>query len=249
MKLDIYTFCYNEEHRLPWFLNHYGPIARTITVFDNGSNDKSEEIGTSWDNVIWDKKKYYINKIDDSLLTHLKCTSWKNSDADLVFVGDIDELIYHPRGLCNFFEEKIQQGFTMFKPQTYDMVCDQLPQHSPEKNIYEYSQCTYGVRNDFFDKPNVFSPRDIKIIKYVDGCHRFIKPPVGNIKLYENDPEYKMLHYKYPSKELYTKQISSSFSRLSEYNIRRKRGFEYHDNVERASEEYDQVFAKRTPIL
>lgn len=247
MKFDIYTFCYNEEHRLPWFLNHYGPLARTITVFDNGSNDRSEEIGTSWDNVIWDKEKYYINKIDDSLLTRLKCNSWKNSDADLVIVADIDELLYHPDGLPVFFESKMQQGFTMFKPQSHDMVCESLPEYSKNKNIYDFSQCTLGFRYDWFDKVNAFSPKDIKEINYIDGCHKC--KPIGNIKIYHDDPEYKMLHYKYPGKELYTKQISSSFSRLSEYNIRRKRGFEYHDNVERASEEYDQAFAKRTSVL
>jgi len=247
MILDVFTFCYNEECRLPWFLNHYGPIARTITIFDNGSNDKSEEIGTSWGNVIWDKESYYINKIDDSLLTRLKCNSWKRSDADLVIVVDIDELLYHSDGLLEFFTGKIQQGYTMFKPQAYDMVCEGLPDYKSNKNVYEFSQCTYGVRNDNFDKICAFSPKEVKSVNYSDGCHKC--KPTGNINVYQNDSEYKLLHYKYPSKELYTKQISSSFSRLSEYNIKWKRGFEYHQDIKKASEEYDKAYDKRESVL
>lgn len=247
MIIDVFTFCYNEEYRLPWFLNHYGPVTRTITIFDNGSDDKSEEISTGWSNVIWDKKSYYINKIDDSLLTHLKCNAWKQSDADLVLVVDIDELLYHPDGLPNFFTNKMQQGFTMFRPQAYDMVCENLPVYTSNKNIYEFSQCVYGVRLKFFDKICAFSPKEVKKVNYDDGCHKC--KPVGNIKIYRNDPEYKLLHYKYPSKELYTKQISSSFCRLSEYNIKHKRGFEYHEDIERASKEFDKVYNNRKPVI
>ena len=247
MIIDIFTFCYNEQSRLPWFLNHYGPIARKITIFDNGSNDQSEEIGRKWSSVVWDKERYYINKIDDSLLTHLKCNSWKDSDADLVFVGDIDELVYHPDGLINFFSDKVQQGYTMFKPQAYNMVCESLPSYTANKNIYNFKQCTYGVRYDWFDKICVFSPKDVKRINYIDGCHKC--KPMGNIKIYQNDPEYKLLHYKYPSKELYTKQISNSFNRLSEYNIRRRRGFEYHDDATKAGVEFDQMYERRECVL
>lgn len=247
MILDVFTFCYNEEQRLPWFLNLYGPIARSITVFDNGSDDKSEEIGTSWDNVIWDKKKYYLNEIVETQLTHLKCNAWKQSDADLVLIVDIDELLYHPDGLPEFFASKTKRGFTMFKPQAYDMVCEDLPEYTPGKNVYEFSQCTYGFRHNFFDKVCVFSPKDIKQINYGHGCHR--SRPTGNVRIYCDDPEYKLLHYKYPSKELYTKQISSSYTRLSDFNRERELGFEYHDDVQKASEEFDEVYNKRKPVI
>lgn len=52
MIIDAYTFCWNEEIRLKYFLNLYSPLCRQITVYDNGSTDaytKTDEIGVSLD--------------------------------------------------------------------------------------------------------------------------------------------------------------------------------------------------------
>jgi len=95
--IDVYTFCWNEEIRLPYFLRLWSPIARTITIFDNGSSDNSENIAKSYSNVIWNTKDYDTGGIlHEPTLTSLKNNCWKKSrDADLVFVGDIDEILFY----------------------------------------------------------------------------------------------------------------------------------------------------------
>ena len=60
--LDVYTFCYNEEIRLKYFLELYAPISRKITIFDNGSTDKSKEIAQQYENVIWDGITYNVGE-------------------------------------------------------------------------------------------------------------------------------------------------------------------------------------------
>ena len=40
------------------------PICRSITLFDNGSDDKSKQIAEQYDNVVWDVETYG-NKFDD----------------------------------------------------------------------------------------------------------------------------------------------------------------------------------------
>lgn len=41
MIIDAYTFCWNEEVRLPYFLRLLSPMCRHIYIYDNGSTDKS----------------------------------------------------------------------------------------------------------------------------------------------------------------------------------------------------------------
>ena len=44
MKIDVYTLCWNEEVRLPYFLRHYEKFANKIVVFDNESDDGSRKL-------------------------------------------------------------------------------------------------------------------------------------------------------------------------------------------------------------
>ena len=64
MIIDAYTFCWNEEIRIKYFFKSMAPICRSITLFDNGSDDKSKQIAEQYDNVVWDAETMG-NKFDD----------------------------------------------------------------------------------------------------------------------------------------------------------------------------------------
>ena len=72
MIIDVYTFCWNEEIRLPYFLRLWGPIARRIIIYDNGSTDKSRKIALKYPNVVWDTVTYGQNEINDIKYVILK---------------------------------------------------------------------------------------------------------------------------------------------------------------------------------
>ena len=72
MIIDAYTFCYNEEIRLKYYLNLYAPLCRTITIFDNNSTDSSKEIATKYDNVFWETEMYKDGTWNEFELKYLK---------------------------------------------------------------------------------------------------------------------------------------------------------------------------------
>jgi hypothetical protein len=212
--VDVYTVCWNEEIRLPYFLRLWSPIARKITIFDNGSSDNSKKIAKSFPNVIWDTEYYNTGgKIHQPSLTKVKNHGWKKSrDADLVFMGDVDEIIfYNQSSLLNLFS-KTDEGFTIFKPHGYDMIPDEVPSHNGQ--IYDKSNFKLGVYNAKYSKACLFSPKSIEEINYNHGCHRC--SPVGDCKYFSSDGFY-LLHYHYLNFSFYSDRRQKVFNRLGEW--------------------------------
>jgi hypothetical protein len=261
MIIDAYTFCWNEEIRLKYFLNLYSPLCRQITVFDNGSTDGSQHLASQYDNVIWNTETYGQGEIDDVILRDVKNNCWKDSrDADLVFVGDVDELLYHPYGLDKYFYSSLRAGYTVFRATAYDMVSTEAPSH--EGNIYDDEKFRYGVRttnctrtSDLqgfrYDKSLVFSPQKIQEINYDFGAHYkgySYKEPTGEVKeLY--DGELKLLHYKFLGEEFFCKRMRASGERLSAHNREKRYGFQYMESDENNRKLYREMFAMRERVL
>lgn len=204
MVIDVYTFCWNEEVKLPYFLNLWSPICRNITIFDNGSDDNSEQIANQYDNVTWDSNTFTGN-FDEFKKRDIANTCWQHNsrDADLVYIGDVDEIVYHPTGLVNYFYDSIEQGYSVFKPHAYNIISESIPTHPG--NIYDHIDYVNGIRiydknkthiNDgyTYDKCCVFSPKQIETVYYTIGFHKSIF--TGNVKV-EHSSDYKMLHLKW----------------------------------------------------
>ena len=85
------------------------PICRSITVFDNGSDDKSKQIAEQYDNVVWDVETYgdKFNDVKKMKVSNIWIDA--SSDADLVYIGDIDEILYHPSGLKSYYKNRIKR--------------------------------------------------------------------------------------------------------------------------------------------
>jgi hypothetical protein len=229
-------------------------------VYDNGSTDLSEKIASQYDNVVWDTVLYGQGEIDDFILRSVKNNCWKDSDADLVFVGDVDELLYHPHGLDRYFYNSLRAGYTLFRATAYDMVSTEVPSH--EGNIYDNENFRYGVRTTNstrtselqghrYDKSLVFSPQKIQEINYSFGAHykgADYEEPTGEVKeLY--DGELKLLHYKYLGEEFFCKRMRASGERLSAFNIEKRYGFQYMESDESNRKLYKEMFAMRERVL
>lgn len=233
MIIDAYTFCYNEQIRLKYYLNLYAPMCRKITIYDNGSTDASKEIATKYNNVIWETKTYNQSEINDEILTNIKNNCWKQSkDADWVIVGDVDEILYHKDGLNNYLLNVLNEtDKKIIRATGFDMVSTKLPKHTG--NFYDHEDFQYGVRNEKWDKTCIFCPKSVKEIRYRHGSHQ-CKPVINEprwrrqikkMSLY--DGELKLLHYKYLSEESFVNQQNQSAKRLSEINKKHNWGSEY----------------------
>jgi hypothetical protein len=250
MIIDAYTFCYNEEIRLKYYLNSYAPLCRKITIYDNGSTDSSKEIATKYNNVIWETETYSQNEINDEILTNVKNNCWKQSkDADLVIVGDVDEILYHVDGLNNYLVYLLNQtNKRIIRATGFDMASTKLPTHTG--HFYDHDDFKFGVKNKMYDKTCIFSPSSVDEINYKPGSHK-CKPVVnGNLKeLSLHDGELKLLHYKYLSKEKFMNNQLRSGQRIAAINIEKKWGFEYLYNSEKQEQIFNEKLINRKKII
>ena len=100
MSIDVFAICYNEEVMLPYFINHYQKMGANITIYDNFSTDRSQEIITESGCTLltYDSN----NQIRDDLYLQIKNNCWKKSKAEWVIVCDIDEFIEVDFNLNNY---------------------------------------------------------------------------------------------------------------------------------------------------
>jgi len=249
MIIDVYTFCWNEEVRLPYFLRQWAPVARRIIIYDNGSTDKSREIALRHKNVVWDTVTYKnSNQINEHRLTYTKNNCWKQSrDADLCFVGDIDEFMYHPMGLPNFLYETYNSGFTLYKANGFEMATSSPPKH--DGLIWECEDFKYGWQKpkDYnLNKTTIFSPRHIGEMKFDHGAQD--PEPIGRIKWF-NHENFKLLHYKLIGKDYYLNKLRGASKRLSVVNRQMGWGVHYLESREVQSKYFDEVYKNREKVV
>ncbi len=156
----------------------------------------------------------------ESTQVNIRNTCWKNSDADWVMICDTDEFLYHPNFL-NYLENTKNN---LIFGRGYEMMSEKLP--TTDDQIFE--ELKYGYPTDEFNSYNVypnwksnyskgvlFRPSQIEEINYGPGSHYC--SPVGDIITnVEQLPveqsiiypivkdDFKLLHYKYLSREYVT---------------------------------------------
>ncbi len=232
--IHVYTICWNEEKIIPFFLSHYNELVSHYYVYDNFSDDNSDELFSKQSNITVEKYKT-DGKINDLVYQNIKNNAWKKSrgSADWVIVIDMDELIYHPRLLTLLTDKKSQ--VTIFKPTGYDMVSSDFPTNCT--SIVEGVK--YGVRKPNMDKCVLFNPHRIVDINYLPGAHEC--NPDG-IVVFSTDI-IKLLHYKYLGIDYVLNRINLYRKRLSKENIENEYGIEYLREMDVVREDFDNKIA------
>jgi glycosyltransferase involved in cell wall biosynthesis len=128
MKIDLYTYCYNDEDFMPFFLSYYTPIVDRITIVDNGSTDDTlkiiKECAKKCDTII--KIVHSGMKTWDwDLGLVIRNSIWKKSRYDIIMWADLDEIIYHPT--MNLRKFLYQNHYDIYQTKGYDMVSSTYP--------------------------------------------------------------------------------------------------------------------------
>lgn len=188
--IEVFALCYNEEHILQAFIDHYkNNFNAAITFYDNESTDNSL-------NIIKENGCNYISydsggTMDEKWLLEIKNNCWKNSKADFVIVCDTDEFLEITTDI---------EGCTIIKTKGFDMIGEH--------------DSRLGVYSETYSKRIMFSPKHIQEINYTAGSHYCY--PVGNIV--ENEIHALLLHRKYISEEHISKRHQNYSSRNSKSN-------------------------------
>lgn len=235
MKIEAFAICYNEEALLPYYLRHYSQFCDQITIFDNYSTDRSNEICQA--NTKVKLVKYDTgDQIRDDIYLQIKNNCWKNSDADWVIVGDIDELVYH----FNIRDILEHTWATLVTPEMFNMYSDNFP--TTPGQIYEEVQM--GIPCGA--KTNLFKPKAITNINYDPGCHKAF--PEGMV-VTDGDLGIKTLHMRYLSKQWVISRNEQSRKRLSDLNKKLGWGIHYLATAEEISEQFDNEYKQAIRVI
>lgn len=221
MKVEVYSFVWNEIAILPWVVDYWKEYATHVTVFDNGSDDGSREFLESFD---WITVLPFDmgDGMNDTIFRDKKNECWKESrgNADYVVVCDADEMIcaYDIKGALFRMKES---GATICKPKYYDFISDERPVYVKGKKLHKISPL--ATINDG-SKALLFDPNAIDEINYTHGAHKC--SPTGRVKWYDGDEIY-YLHISHNlSFEYKMERIAELNERRSKENV--KRGFGIH---------------------
>lgn len=232
MRIHLYTICWNEIQLLPYFLRHYQEICDKIFVYDNGSDDGTQDL-------VAEHPLCELRHIDsqgqyhEGALLKVKGQFWKESrrTADWVICCDIDELLFHPH-LLTYLRECQERGVTIPTPAGWQLLNSRFPTGGDQI----YSEIKTGFPDPFYAKRIIFNPSAIDEMNYTPGCHS--AAPVGNV-IEHADPLLKLLHCKYLGLEYVTQRNALLAARLSEFNRARGFGHQYLTAPERLAEQFN----------
>lgn len=236
--VEAFIVGWNESETIRLTLSHYNSFCENVTLFDNYSSDGTPDIARDMGATVNQFGTPGVLSDDDYLTVKNNC--WKKSKADWVFVGDADEIIWHPH-LETEFKIQSELGATIFKTIGWDVVSHYMPQDS-------FMEITNGYRNENYSKLAVFNPQAITEIGYKYGCH--VAKPSGDV-VYA-DKSLLLLHYRnIGGPQRLVNRHALYRPRMSEKNRRFGLGchYEYTDEqrVKEWEEKYNGSFALRLP--
>jgi hypothetical protein len=221
MKIHSHILAWNEEKILPYTLDYYSTFCEKIFIYDNMSDDNSDEIYKRYSKVEvikWDSN----NEINEINYINLKTQSYKdrsrNQNVDWVIVCDCDEFLYHPN-LIELLEEYKNKGITVPKVCGHDMVSEIFPEYDGKLLVDKVK--VGSERYQPMCKNIIFNP-DLDV-NYGIGAHSF---NCSNA-VFSDEEDLKLLHYKFLGKDYVKKLYIDRAKRLSSFNKENKFGEHY----------------------
>ena len=238
--VHYYAVCWNEERMLPFMFQHYDHFVDHYTIYDNCSDDKSEDIIRSHKNA--EIIKFKTEGFDDTTHNDIKNNCWKKSrgKADYVIVCDIDEFLYHP-DISNALQGLSKHHISLPLTEGHNMYSTTYPTKGEEIT----KQVRQGVADSAYNKFIIFDPHRIVEINYLPGAHQ--AKPMGIVK--RSSKPLKVLHYKNLGLEYVLERYHTLGKRLSEKNKEQDLGTHYLYSDEKIKDDFNQGLSNSTPVI
>jgi glycosyltransferase involved in cell wall biosynthesis len=228
MTCELYLIAFNESLMLDLTIEHYKQFCTKVIVFDNHSTDDTALLAQRMGCEV--RKFGTPGILSDADYLTVKNHAWKESKADWVIVCDADEILWHPEIKHVLSEEK----GSIFPTQGYSFYSKNLPIHS-------FSEVKTCVLDDNYSKRIIFSPRRLKEIGYIYGCHEC--RPTGDVVY--SPVTMDVLHYKYVGGiERVLERHRLYKSRLSDINKRWNLGHTYSLPEQEQIDHFNKMLAK-----
>lgn len=234
MKVEVFTFCWNEMAVLPFAVDYWRRFASHVTVFDNGSTDGSIEFMQQHSDLITVDRFETDNQINDQLLLNMKNDAWKQSKgrADLVVMCDMDEMLIP---IADELQRMMDEGCTVCIPRWFTMMSDEAPTHENGKYLHQ-------IRPYAFQSPGkaiLFDPNKIDNMRYEPGAHQC--QPEGYVKWFEGGIYCLHTDHNF-SLENKIERYKQMHARMSDINKRKGWGIHYGFKEEQLRSWWQQVW-------
>ena len=226
-KIDLYTFIYNDEDFLPFFLDYYS-FVDSLTFIDSGSTDNSLNIIKKWaipSHPLVRVAQTGLTWWDHDTLHEFRNEIWKDSRADIVFFPDCDEIFFHP-DMKNFLDNSI---FDIFEMDGYEMVWPEMPPAGSS-----ILQVNTGVPFHIYDKSTIFNPR--VEIEFLNAHLRYTRCTNVNIG------DIKLLHYR-------SLGLSYMLKRRDRIKSRTPRGYIQIDTDQQVKEKHARLMREAKVVI
>lgn len=225
----------------PYFIRHYEQYCERIVVYDNGSDDGTQDL-VRRHSLCELRHVDSRGQFDERILMMIKGQMWKESrkTADWVICCDVDELLYHPR-LMDYLADCRQRSVTIPVPSGWQMVHDRFP--STDRQVYD--EIRTAVSDARYGKRIIFNPAAIHEINYWPGCH--IARPEGDISE-DSNQLLKLLHFKFLGLEYVAARYMDFARRMSDFNRANGFGAQYLQTPEQLEAEFRRWQSQARPL-
>ena len=219
MKVEVFTFCWNEMAVLPFAVDYWRRFASHVTVFDNGSTDGSIEFMQQHSDLITIDRFETDNQINDQLLLNMKNDAWKQARgrADLVVMCDMDEMLIP---MTDELQRMMDKGCTVCMPRWFTMMSDEVPTHETGKYLHQIRP--YAIQSP--GKVILFDPNKIDNMHYEPGAHQC--QPEGYVKWFEGGIYCLHTDHNF-SLDNKIERYNRMYARMSDINKRKGWGIHY----------------------
>ena len=234
MKIEVFTFCWNEMAVLPFAVDYWRRFASHVTVFDNGSTDGSIEFMQQHSDLITRDRFETGNQINDQLLLNAKNDAWKQARdrADLVVMCDMDEMLIP---IEDELQRMMDEGCTVCMPRWFTMMSDEMPTHENGKYLHQIRP--YAIQSPA--KAILFNPNKIVDMRYEPGAHQC--QPEGYVKWFEGGIYCLHTDHNF-SIENKIERYKQMYARMSDINKRKGWGIHYGFNEEQLRSWWQQAW-------
>ena len=211
MKIEAYIICWNEARILPWVLQYWlaAGIDKLI-VYDNGSDDRTLDILREFPLTIEVHPYDSGGEANDWIYRDIKCNCWKGSDADWVFVGDTDEVLFTPIRLKDYLKDITAP---VLQPCLYQLAAWALPTLDPARGLL-HTYPDIRLQQLGPNKVNLFQPSMVSDMQYGLGAHGCSPLYQGKPVTIEYRPDLSWFHLKNLGVEYLLQRNAELYARL-----------------------------------
>lgn len=243
MRIDLYTWSWNDAEMLAFLFRHYDRLVQRYVVYDDGSTDRTLEVLHANPRV--EVRRTRFTETPDSFILSIMPTieaCWKESrgTADWVIVMEVDEHLHHP-DMANYLERCRQSGVTMIPALGYQMISPEFPQAGE----WLCQTRTMGAPWERMSKVNIFAPDAIESINYTFGRHEVA--PTGRVAAPDHD-ELLLLHYKYMGFERTLQRHAECLARLRTTDLEQRWAHRWSFTPEQLRADWDMFASQLVDI-